>query len=100
MARDKRMEAARQDGADHLQPFVDIRADLCSALVALTELVAGILGKSLHALADATLSVAERLEDRIHSPLQLGELLDAHLMHFIRAEVCRCRGLQRPAIIF
>jgi hypothetical protein len=72
------VERPRQDRADLGKALLDIGHDLRPALVTLAELVTRILGQSLHSLANAALRVAYRFQDRVHAPLQLGELLEAH----------------------
>ncbi len=97
MAGDQRVEGARQLGANHLQALLDIGHDLGAALVAFAELVARVLGQRLHPLADRTLGVAEPLEDRVHPPVQLLELLEAHRVDLVGRHVGGGRGLERPA---
>ena len=71
MARNERVEPTWKHRANLRQTFIDIGSDLGAALVAFAELVAGVLGECLHALADAALRIADRLQDRVHPALQL-----------------------------
>src|SRR6478752_1814793 len=100
MAWDHRVERARKLRTDQRDPLIDVSLDLLAALVALAELEARIFRKRLHPLANRSLRVSQRLQDRVHPPLQLRELLEAHLVDLVGRHGRGRRGLERPAVIF
>ena len=73
----------RHLGADPLQSILDQSHDLGSSFVAFGELIPAILCQRLHSFADASLRVADFLENLVHLRLQPLQFVAAHFVDFI-----------------
>ena len=81
-------------------PVLQQLDDLRPALVIVRVGEARVLAQCRHPRADGALAVAQPLQDHVHLRLQIADLVETHLMDFLRRERRGRARAQGPGIIF